>query len=193
MPIMDLFFNSSPEVYHYLTLYANYWGILGDYADYADYIEQPNRQFRSEIQPLFRSRLTPFLFTGHVQNWRVNSLPGDQRCWRRGHPDYLLAPCNTKSSNLRPRSQQHAAARSEQPQVKISRESAVSPPSEHLYPFVYRLPSKWENQGQSTSTPGQAPRPDRVSNNTLSRQELVAWLNNLLQLNITKVEQCGTG
>ena len=25
------------------------------------------------------------------------------------------------------------------------------------------------------------------------RQELVAWLNNLLQLNITKVEQCGTG
>jgi len=26
-----------------------------------------------------------------------------------------------------------------------------------------------------------------------SRQELVAWLNNLLQLNITKVEQCGTG
>jgi len=26
-----------------------------------------------------------------------------------------------------------------------------------------------------------------------SRQELVQWLNNLLQLNITKVEQCGTG
>jgi len=26
-----------------------------------------------------------------------------------------------------------------------------------------------------------------------SRQELVSWLNNLLQLNITKVEQCGTG
>ncbi|KKF93872.1 Protein BIM1 [Ceratocystis fimbriata CBS 114723] len=26
-----------------------------------------------------------------------------------------------------------------------------------------------------------------------SRQELVGWLNNLLQLNITKVEQCGTG
>lgn len=26
-----------------------------------------------------------------------------------------------------------------------------------------------------------------------SRQELVAWLNQLLQLNITKVEQCGTG
>lgn len=26
-----------------------------------------------------------------------------------------------------------------------------------------------------------------------SRQELVAWLNNLLSLNITKVEQCGTG
>lgn len=26
-----------------------------------------------------------------------------------------------------------------------------------------------------------------------SRQELVAWLNSLLQLNITKVEQCGTG
>ncbi|KAH9873277.1 hypothetical protein J1614_005675 [Plenodomus biglobosus] len=26
-----------------------------------------------------------------------------------------------------------------------------------------------------------------------SRQELVAWLNNLLQLNMTKVEQCGTG
>jgi hypothetical protein len=28
---------------------------------------------------------------------------------------------------------------------------------------------------------------------TAHRQELVAWLNNLLQLNITKVEQCGTG
>lgn len=27
----------------------------------------------------------------------------------------------------------------------------------------------------------------------MNRQELVAWLNNLLQLNITKVEQCGTG
>ncbi|KEZ42709.1 hypothetical protein SAPIO_CDS5977 [Scedosporium apiospermum] len=26
-----------------------------------------------------------------------------------------------------------------------------------------------------------------------SRQELVSWLNQLLQLNITKVEQCGTG
>jgi len=26
-----------------------------------------------------------------------------------------------------------------------------------------------------------------------SRQELVAWLNSLLQLNVTKVEQCGTG
>lgn len=26
-----------------------------------------------------------------------------------------------------------------------------------------------------------------------SRQELLAWLNNLLQLNLTKVEQCGTG
>ena len=28
---------------------------------------------------------------------------------------------------------------------------------------------------------------------SLSRQELLAWLNNLLQLNVTKVEQCGTG
>lgn len=28
---------------------------------------------------------------------------------------------------------------------------------------------------------------------SLIRQELVAWLNNLLQLNLTKVEQCGTG
>jgi len=26
-----------------------------------------------------------------------------------------------------------------------------------------------------------------------SRQELLAWLNGLLQLNLTKVEQCGTG
>ncbi|PYI10441.1 putative microtubule associated protein EB1 [Aspergillus sclerotiicarbonarius CBS 121057] len=26
-----------------------------------------------------------------------------------------------------------------------------------------------------------------------SRQELLAWINNLLQLNLTKVEQCGTG
>lgn len=25
------------------------------------------------------------------------------------------------------------------------------------------------------------------------RQELVAWVNSLLQLNLTKVEQCGTG
>lgn len=27
----------------------------------------------------------------------------------------------------------------------------------------------------------------------LDRQELLSWLNGLLQLNITKVEQCGTG
>ena len=27
----------------------------------------------------------------------------------------------------------------------------------------------------------------------MDRQELLAWMNNLLQLNITKVEQCGTG
>lgn len=27
----------------------------------------------------------------------------------------------------------------------------------------------------------------------LCRQELLAWINNLLQLNITKIEQCGTG
>jgi len=27
----------------------------------------------------------------------------------------------------------------------------------------------------------------------ICRQELLAWLNNLLQLNVTKVEQCGTG
>ena len=27
----------------------------------------------------------------------------------------------------------------------------------------------------------------------IHRQELLAWLNNLLQLNVTKVEQCGTG
>lgn len=26
-----------------------------------------------------------------------------------------------------------------------------------------------------------------------TRQELLAWLNGLLQLNMTKVEQCGTG
>lgn len=26
-----------------------------------------------------------------------------------------------------------------------------------------------------------------------SRQELLNWLNNLLQLNITRVENCGTG
>jgi RP/EB family microtubule-associated protein len=28
---------------------------------------------------------------------------------------------------------------------------------------------------------------------TSPRQELLAWLNNLLQLNFTKIEQCGTG
>ncbi|KAF2032415.1 hypothetical protein EK21DRAFT_110087 [Setomelanomma holmii] len=33
----------------------------------------------------------------------------------------------------------------------------------------------------------------QIANMGESRQELVAWLNNLLQLNITKVEQCGTG
>lgn len=34
----------------------------------------------------------------------------------------------------------------------------------------------------------------QVADRTLdARQELLAWLNNLLQLNVTKVEQCGTG
>lgn len=32
-----------------------------------------------------------------------------------------------------------------------------------------------------------------VANSLDHRQELLAWLNNLLQLNMTKIEQCGTG
>ena len=33
----------------------------------------------------------------------------------------------------------------------------------------------------------------KIDTNDDIRQELLAWLNSLLQLNITKVEQCGTG
>jgi hypothetical protein len=36
-------------------------------------------------------------------------------------------------------------------------------------------------------------KPGRQALIVLNRQELLAWLNNLLQLNVTKVEQCGTG
>lgn len=34
---------------------------------------------------------------------------------------------------------------------------------------------------------------DSVPTLTEPRQELLHWLNSLLQLNVTKVEQCGTG
>lgn len=33
----------------------------------------------------------------------------------------------------------------------------------------------------------------RILADVLLRQELLGWMNNLLQLNVTKVEQCGTG
>ncbi len=43
-----------------------------------------------------------------------------------------------------------------------------------------------------TRSPPNPPYPGHLLQ-TLPRQELLAWLNNLLQLNVTKVEQCGTG
>lgn len=64
-------------------------------------------------------------------------------------------------------------------------------------PRSLRTTSRWANQGQSQSQ-SQSRRASSTdaasgSNAVVHRQELVAWLNNLLQLNITKVEQCGTG
>ena len=36
-------------------------------------------------------------------------------------------------------------------------------------------------------------RDNTLTGSATARQELVQWLNSLLLLNITKVEQCGTG
>ena len=42
--------------------------------------------------------------------------------------------------------------------------------------------------------PRPPPLPPRTSNTMSgSRTELIGWLNDLLQINYTKVEQCGTG
>lgn len=48
---------------------------------------------------------------------------------------------------------------------------------------------------RTSNTTKYAPDRDTPQNATMgeSRQELLAWLNGLLQLNMTKVEQCGTG
>jgi hypothetical protein len=56
----------------------------------------------------------------------------------------------------------------------------------------------WENRGAIAQAPllllgTRMPFSNHVLTLLLRRQELIAWLNNLLQLNITKVEQCGTG
>ena len=50
---------------------------------------------------------------------------------------------------------------------------------------------KWVNQGIYRCNLNAVE--DSSLKPSLSRQELLAWLNNLLQLNVTKVEQCGTG
>ncbi len=52
--------------------------------------------------------------------------------------------------------------------------------------------SRYVPVAASRSPPPNSPSPGHLLQ-TLPRQELLAWLNNLLQLNITKVEQCGTG
>jgi hypothetical protein len=60
-------------------------------------------------------------------------------------------------------------------------------------------PPPWANPGPFPPTPLPDLQRDRDLKLTpsalwgTSRQELLAWLNNLLQLNVTKVEQCGTG
>ena len=46
---------------------------------------------------------------------------------------------------------------------------------------------------QGISLPGRALDVPLTSGFLFYRQELLAWLNGLLQLNLTKIEQCGTG
>lgn len=86
------------------------------------------------------------------------------------------------------------------------------PPGHHPHRFdegldiVYRnnnprQPSRWENHGQSLArlcahSPSIADtghHRQTANSHPPRRQELVQWLNSLLQLNVTKVEQCGTG
>jgi hypothetical protein len=74
-----------------------------------------------------------------------------------------------------------------------------------LLPHLPRASQRWVNLGECDDPHGRirsiqihAPRilfrPALLTDDHLRhRQELVAWLNSLLQLNITKVEQCGTG
>jgi len=77
------------------------------------------------------------------------------------------------------------------------------PPSDFLFIRNHKSvpPSEWVNLGQylsATTTP--STRDDlaislaaEADPCALHRQELLQWLNSLLQTNITKVEQCGTG
>jgi hypothetical protein len=75
------------------------------------------------------------------------------------------------------------------PQRKPSSIYASEPPSSQdgrISVRFYPIPA-WPRDLRSTR-----PR-TRTDTASARRQELVQWLNSLLQLNITKVEQCGTG
>lgn len=50
----------------------------------------------------------------------------------------------------------------------------------------------WASHG-AFSYPALHSRSESKADQPDDRQELLAWLNNLLQLNMTKIEQCGTG
>lgn len=91
--------------------------------------------------------------------------------------------------------------------TKTSQQSTVEPPSPHRRQDPLVLTTRQLNhivQQYTTFNMGESrcvsPLPSILLVSwehrltiRFHRQELVAWLNNLLQLNITKVEQCGTG
>ena len=56
-----------------------------------------------------------------------------------------------------------------------------------------RRPRLDPHRRRSTHPPAPTPPSLRVFTMGESRTELIAWLNELLQINYTKVEQCGTG
>jgi hypothetical protein len=117
-------------------------------------------------------------------------LPSNQASRINKHVQNYLLPHHSSSPFL------HRISVDASPRILIGSKKRVT-----------HQPSPWESQGMccegfrlrwSSTFQHRTPwHPAAVRTHAdakpVCRQELVAWLNNLLQLNITKVEQCGTG
>lgn len=84
--------------------------------------------------------------------------------------------------------QAEASARPEA-RVWLSRKPSLVSSADHpAAPFV--LPSSGPSSSSAVASPGNARLPTRTET---ARSELIAWTNDLLQINYTKIEQFGSG